>query len=181
MTTLSRDLYKGETFSMNREDGWRQAYTCIRDFSRESDYQEGMDRPERYTAFFEKGADASTRVYVNGAWTLETTGTWDAEWEICRGYPDGSNYLPNRPELVWHSVKSFQQREGFRNNFTLSGNEEEMSYYKIRLIAYKDGLLWERPYSVHQPAPSTMKWWWRNMFPRAAPILRMPFICPIIR
>ncbi|HBN16436.1 MAG TPA: hypothetical protein DD422_00110, partial [Akkermansia sp.] len=81
--------------------------------------------------------DASTRVYVNGAWTLETTGTWDAEWEICRGYPDGSNYLPNRPELVWHSVKSFQQREGFRNNFTLSGNEEEMSYYKIRLMAYK--------------------------------------------
>ena len=139
LTTLSRDLYKGETFSMNREDGWRQAYTCIRDFSRESDYQEGMDRPERYTAFFEKGADASTRVYVNGAWTLETTGTWDAEWEICRGYPDGSNYLPNRPELVWHSVKSFQQREGFRNNFTLSGNEEEMSYYKIRLMAYKDG------------------------------------------
>ena len=39
---------------------------------------------------------------------------------------------------MWHSVKSFQQREGFRNNFTLSGNEEEMSY-KIRLIAYKDG------------------------------------------
>ncbi|WP_300831045.1 hypothetical protein [uncultured Akkermansia sp.] len=124
---------------MNREDGWRQAYTCIRDFSRESDYLKGVDRPERYTAFFEKGADASTRVYVNGAWTLETTGTWDAEWEICRGYPDGSNYLPNRPELVWHSVKSFQQREGFRNNFTLSGNEEEMSYYKIRLMAYKGG------------------------------------------
>lgn len=124
---------------MNREDGWRQAYTCIRDFSRESDYLKGVDRPERYTAFFEKGADASTRVYVNGAWTLETTGTWDAEWEICRGYPNGSNYLPNRPELVWHSVKSFQQREGFRNNFTLSGNEEEMSYYKIRLMAYKGG------------------------------------------
>ena len=40
---------------------------------------------------------------------------------------------------MWHSVKSFQQREGFRNNFTLSGNEEEMSYYKIRLMAYKDG------------------------------------------
>ena len=37
------------------------------------------------------------------------------------------------------SVKSFQQREGFRNNFTLSGNEEEMSYYKIRLMAYKGG------------------------------------------
>ena len=36
-------------------------------------------------------------------------------------------------------MKSFQQREGFRNNFTLSGNEEEMSYYKIRLMAYKDG------------------------------------------
>ena len=139
LTTLDRDLYKGETFSMNREDGWRQAYTCIRDFSRESDYLKGVDRPERYTAFFEKGADASTRVYVNGAWTLETTGTWDAEWEICRGYPNGSNYLPNRPELVWHSVKSFQQREGFRNNFTLSGNEEEMSYYKIRLMAYKGG------------------------------------------
>ena len=139
LTTLDRDLYKGETFSMNREDGWRQAYTCIRDFSRESDYLKGVDRPERYTAFFEKGADASTRVYVNGAWTLETTGTWDAEWEICRGYPNGSNYLPNRPELVWHSVKSFQQREGFRNDFTLSGNEEEMSYYKIRLMAYKGG------------------------------------------
>ncbi len=140
LTTLDRDLYKGETFSMDREDGWRQAYTCIRDFSRKNDYQAGENRPEHYTAFFEKGSDASPRVYVCGAWTLETTGTWDAEWEICRGYPDGSNYLPNRPELVWHSVKSFQQREGSRNNFTLSGNEEEMSYYKIRLMAYRNGV-----------------------------------------
>ena len=140
LTTLDRDLYKGETFSMDREDGWRQAYTCIRDFSRKNDYQPGVNRPERYTAFFEKGSDASARVHVSGAWTLETTGTWDAEWEICRGYPDGSNYLPNQPELVWHSVKSFQQRDGFRNNFTLSGNEEEMSYYKIRLMAYRNGV-----------------------------------------
>lgn len=38
------------------------------------------------------------------------------------------------------SVKSFQQRDGFRNNFTLSGNEEEMSYYKIRLMAYRNGV-----------------------------------------
>ena len=100
LTNLDRDLYKGETFSMDREDGWRQAYTCIRDFSRKNDYQPGVNRPERYTAFFEKGSDASARVHVSGAWTLETTGTWDAEWEICRGYPDGSNYLPNQPELV---------------------------------------------------------------------------------
>ena len=139
LTNLDRDLYKGETFSMDREDGWRQTYTCIRDFSRKDDYQVGVNRPERYTAFFEKGSDASARVYVRGAWTLETTGNWDAEWEVCRGYPDGSNYLPNQPSLVWHSVKSFQQREGFRNNFALSGNEEEMSYYKIRLMAYKNG------------------------------------------
>lgn len=54
LTNLDRDLYKGETFSMDREDGWRQAYTCIRDFSRKNDYQPGVNRPERYTAFFEK-------------------------------------------------------------------------------------------------------------------------------
>ena len=54
LTTLDRDLYKGETFSMDREDGWRQAYTCIRDFSRKNDYQPGVNRPERYYRLFEK-------------------------------------------------------------------------------------------------------------------------------
>ena len=38
---------------MNREDGWRQAYTCIRDFGpRESDYQEGVDRPGEVHGLF---------------------------------------------------------------------------------------------------------------------------------
>lgn len=136
VTSLNRDLYKGETFSIDR-DGWRRTYTCIRDFSKTKDYMAGNDRPESYTAFFEKGADACTHLFVKGAWTVETTGTWDAEWQLCRGYLDGSNYKPNKPILVWHPIKNFYQKEGFRNNFALSGNEEEPSYYKIQLMAYK--------------------------------------------
>lgn len=138
LTSLQRDLYNKATFSMDGEDGWRKTYTCIRDFSK-SDYQPGYNFPEWYPTFFERGADASSYVYVRSPWTLETTGTWDAEWELCRGYLDGSNYLPNKPTLVWHSLKSFRQSEGYRNNFALSGDEEEFSYYKIRLMSYKSG------------------------------------------
>lgn len=139
LATLERNLYAGDTFSMDGENGWRQTYTCIRNFSKKDDYKAGVNHPEWYTAFFEKGADASSHVFVKGTWTLETTGTWDAEWEVCRGYLDGSNYRPSQPSLVWHSVKSFYQKEGFRNNFALSGNEDEFSYYKVRLMSYKNG------------------------------------------
>lgn len=137
LTSLQRDLYNKATFSMDKEDGWRHTYTCLRDYSK-SDYKPGYNFPEAYPTFFEKGADVSPHVYVRTPWTLETTGTWDAEWELWRGYLDGSNYLPNEPSLVWHALKSFRQSEGYRNNFTLSGDEEEFSYYKIRLMAYKN-------------------------------------------
>ena len=138
LTSLQRDLYNKATFSMDNADGWRQTYTCIRDFKK-SDYKPGYNFPEWYPSFFEVGADASTYVYVRSPWTLETTGTWDAGWELCRGYLNGSNYRPNEPSLVWHTLKSFRQSEGYRNNFTLSGDEDEFSYYKIRLMTYKNG------------------------------------------
>lgn len=59
---------------------------------------------------------------------------------------------------------------------------KEMSYYKIRLMAYKDGSSAGTPVfrASAEKALPTMKWWWRNRT-RAAPILRTPFICPIIR
>ena len=138
-TTLNQNFYKGATFSMEGKNGWRNAYTCIRPFSKDTDYVAGKNSPEQYTSFFEKGADACPYTFVSGAWTVETTGTWDAEWEVRRAYLDGSNYLPNEPSLVWHSVKSFYQKDGFRNNFALSGNEEEFSFYTLRLMSYKNG------------------------------------------
>lgn len=139
LTTLNRDMYAGDTFSMDGKDGWRNTYTCIRNFSKKNDYQAGKDSPEWYASFFRKGADACTYTFVRGTWTVETTGTWDAEWEVRRAYLNGSNYLPSEPSRVWHSVKSFYQKEGFRNNFALSGHEEDFSYYTVSLLAYKNG------------------------------------------
>lgn len=136
-SSLKRDFYVGDSFSMDGGDGWRKTYTCIRAFRKAEDYKEGVEQPERYPLFFESGSDASHHMFVKGAWTLETTGTWDAEWEVCRGYFDCPNYYPNRPKLVWNSVKSFRQKDGFRNNFALSGNEDEFAYYKVRLMSYK--------------------------------------------
>ncbi len=138
-TNLNRTFYPGETFTVTHDTTWRKAYTCIRLFNNATDYVSGSDDPEAYPLFFEPGADACSELIVNGTWTLETSGSWDAEWELARGFPDGSNYLPNNPSLVWHSVKSFYQKEGYRNNYALSGNEQEPCYYKVRLMAYKYG------------------------------------------
>lgn len=138
-TSLNRNIYKGDSFSMPVANGWTKAYTCIKNFSKTTDYQPGLEAPERYTAFFEDGSAATMNIFVQGAWTLETTGTWDAEWDLCRGYFNGSNYKPNKPTLVWYPIKSFSQKEGFRNNFAFSGNEEESAYFRVRLKKFKTG------------------------------------------
>ncbi len=138
VSSLNRIFYPGDTFYLLR-DGWAVAYTCIQLFNNETDYIADEDNPEAYPLYFQPGADACSQVLVNGTWTLETTGTWDAEWEIYRGYPDGPNYLPANPELIWHSVKSFYQKDGYRNNFALSGHEDEPCYYKVRLMTWRYG------------------------------------------
>ncbi len=139
VTNLNRTFYPGDTFYLVNGDGWAVAYTCIQLFDSARDYVTDEDDPAAYPLFFQPGADACSQVLINGTWTLETTGTWDAEWEIYRGYPDGPNYLPANPSLVWHSVKSFFQKDGYRNNFALSGHEDEPCYFKVRLMTWQYG------------------------------------------
>lgn len=139
LSSLNVNLFKGDTFSVPGENGWRNCYTCVKDFDKTKDYVSGNDSPKSYTSFFEEGADASAYLYVKGTWTVETSGTWDAEWGLCRGVPDGSYYLPNQAELNWAMIKSFAQKEGARNNFALSGDEADWAFYKFKLYSYKEG------------------------------------------
>lgn len=60
------------------QDGWRQAYTCIRDFSRESDYQEGVDRQRSTRPFLKKGPMQYPCLCQRRV-DVERRGTWDAE------------------------------------------------------------------------------------------------------
>ncbi|MCI7698659.1 MAG: hypothetical protein MSQ05_04655 [Akkermansia sp.] len=101
-------------------------YTCIRLYTAD-DYCGSAD-PADYPTFFFPGAMRPVNgapIEVCGDWEIQTTGEWNAHWELLRSYDSlitrGNNYRL----WSWTRIKDFSQ-DAFSNrqNWALTGCEE---------------------------------------------------------
>lgn len=101
-------------------------FTCIRDY--DPSFFNGSNAPESYPDCFIPGImwlepKTDAPYEVCGDWSLRTTGSWNASWELWRSY-DTVEDNPDFTQWEWTCVKSFQQTEyASRENWALSGSE----------------------------------------------------------
>ncbi len=109
--------------------GFRKFYTVKRYWS-SFDYKEGYDSPDDYPEYFSPGVAwlpaSGNPIFVQGDWTLKTSGTWDGHWELLRSYDTSMNAdgTPNYLNWSWHVVHSFYQNaHQERQNWAFAGHE----------------------------------------------------------
>lgn len=122
-----RTAEKGKCYSLaDGSSNLTKYFTCIRPYT--PALYNGSKNPEAYPDCFIPGImwaePSSGRPYeVCGDWTLRTTGSWNASWELWRSY-DTFEDEPDFSLWEWTCVKSFQQSGyGARENWALSGTE----------------------------------------------------------
>lgn len=101
-------------------------YRCIRPYSVSS--FNGSKLLRDYPHFFQPGImrlDDSNEPYeVAGDWDLQTTGNWNAYWEVWRSY-DTPDEEPDFHLWNWTCVKTFSQsNHETRQNWAISGSED---------------------------------------------------------
>ncbi len=109
--------------------GLRKFYT-LKTYWSSSYYKEGYDSPDDYPEYFLPGIawmpTSGQPFFVQGDWTLKTSGTWDGHWELLRSY-DTSKNADGSPDYLnwsWHVVHSFYQNaHQERQNWAFAGHE----------------------------------------------------------
>lgn len=136
VTTMNRPFGIGDKFHRNTADGWTHYYTCFNAFS-PADYI-GFDTPEYYSNFFRKGTISIQSFPVWSAWNLQTTGTWDAAWDLEKSN-DNPATITSSLLMSWHTTKTLLQDDTHRQNYSISGDEREEVLYRLFLIKGKTG------------------------------------------
>ncbi len=118
-------------------------YTVIRDWKSIEVTQASYMHPSMYPAYFSPGCawrlPNQMPYYVPGGWSLQTSGTWDSNWELRRTYDtaDGK-YGMDHKRWDWHRVHQFSQSAySDRQNWAFSGYEKVPSHMMLFCLSAK--------------------------------------------
>ncbi len=118
-----------------------QYYTVIRQAS--FAYIDLDSHPSQFPSYFSPGVawlpSTGKPLYVPGGWSLQTSGTWDSNWELRRAYPSATDLHADDYRLWdWMRVHQFSQTAYTeRQNWAFSNFEKEPSYMILTCLDSK--------------------------------------------
>ncbi len=127
-----------------------QYYTVIRAWTGSFVAHSSLMLPAHYPAFFSPGCAwplANGKPYfVPGGWSLQTSGTWNSNWELRRSYDtENGIYGSDYTKWNWHRVHQFSQSSYTeRKNWAFSGFEKEPCHMMLYCLS-------SSTYSVDSP------------------------------
>lgn len=121
----------GYQFYQTGEGGKATCWRCIKTFTR--DQYTGSNDPASYPQHFALGAiqNQDSIIAMNG-WTINTSGNWQAVWELHRA----ENLEDGNSGLKWELFQRISSYDEAPANHNLSGTEHEPAVFRMLLVNF---------------------------------------------